>query len=128
MRLLLDTHALIWYVAGDSRLPAVCRNTLDDDGTETFVSSVSAVEISLKVRIGKLPDAAHLAKAFEDEVRSFGFRELPVSWRHGRMAGAMPGDHRDPFDRILTAQALVEDLILVSNETLFDGFGVQRLW
>ncbi len=128
MRLLLDTHALLWYVAGDGRLPKICREPLDDDATETFVSSVSAVEIAIKVRIGKLPDAAHLAKAFEDEVKSFGFRELPVSWRHGRLAGAMPGAHRDPFDRILIAQALVEDLILVSNEPLFDGFGVQRLW
>jgi PIN domain nuclease of toxin-antitoxin system len=128
LRLLLDTHALLWHAAGDSRLPAICRAILDNDSSETYVSAVSAVEIAIKVRIGKLPSAAQFSANFENRVKRFGFRELPVSWRHGRMAGAMPGAHRDPFDRILIAQALVEDLILVTNEALFDGFGVQRLW
>lgn len=99
-----------------------------DEACEIYVSAVSAVEITIKVRIGKLPSAARFAANFEDRVARFGFRELAVSWRHGRIAGSMPGAHRDPFDRILIAQALVEDLILISSETLFDGFGVQRLW
>jgi len=128
LRLLLDTHALLWYGAGDSRLPVICRDAMADDACETYVSAISAIEIAIKVRIGKLPDAARFSANFEDRVTRFGFLELPVSWRHGRIAGSMPGAHRDPFDRILIAQALVEDLILISNETLFDGFGVQRLW
>ncbi len=93
-----------------------------------FVSAVSAFEISTKVRIGKLPQAAALDGAFEDFLAAQRFTHLPISVRHGREAGALPIPHRDPFDRLLIAQALVEGLTLVSNEAAFDGFGVQRLW
>ncbi len=86
------------------------------------------MEIASKHRIGKWPDAAPIAADFEAVVQAERFEPLPITLTHARRAGAMPGAHRDPFDRILIAQALVEDLILVSNETPFDNFGVRRLW
>ena len=93
-----------------------------------FVSAVSALEIATKHRIGKLPQAAVLAARFEHEVEALGFQPLPVSLTHARVAGSLPIPHKDPFDRLLIAQAIVEDMFLVSNEAVFDGFGVSRLW
>ena len=78
--------------------------------------------------IGKLPRATHLATRFAEHVRREGFLELPISLEHAERAGNLPGQHRDPFDRMLIVQAQVEDLVLVSNETAFDSYGVQRLW
>jgi PIN domain nuclease of toxin-antitoxin system len=83
-------------------------------------------EIATKSRLGKLPGMA--AVALEAEVAAQGFAPLPITLRHGQMAGALPGDHRDPFDRMLIAQAMAEGLALVSNETAFDFYGVRRVW
>jgi PIN domain nuclease of toxin-antitoxin system len=128
VRLLLDTHALIWWLAGDESLSHAARDAIADDANEAFVSAVSAMEVSTKYRIGKLPGAARLAQDFEAIVASQGFLELPLTIRHARIAGGLQGAHKDPFDRMLIAQALSEDVVLVSNELLFDAFGVSRLW
>jgi PIN domain nuclease of toxin-antitoxin system len=101
---------------------------LDDSENEVWVSTVSAFEVTTKYRIGKLPQAAELALDFEGARTRQGFLTLPISEAHAVHAGLMAGAHRDPFDRLLIAQALIEGLVLVSNETVFDGFGVQRLW
>jgi PIN domain nuclease of toxin-antitoxin system len=126
--LLLDTHTLIWWTAGRPRLSAAADQAISDPENTIFVSAVSAFEIALKHSRGKLPVAGPLATAFEDEVRAEGFVELPISLRHGQLAGSLAMAHRDPFDRLLIAQALVENMTLVSNERLFDTTGVQRLW
>ena len=126
MRLLLDTHALIWWLAGDPQLPAGAREAIQIH--DSYVSAASAWEVSTKVRIGKLANASHLAFGFADHVRREGFLELPISLEHAERSGALPGHHRDPFDRMLIAQAQAENLVLVSNEALFDSYGVQRLW
>ena len=128
MRLLLDTHALLWWFAGDERLPPPIRDAIFDEGNTIFVSAASAWEIATKHRIGKLPDAAYIVADPRGVIASQGFKELPVTVAHGRTAGMLPGSHRDPFDRMLIAQAMIEDMVLVSNEYLFDGYGVQRLW
>ena len=128
MRLLLDTHALIWWTLGMARLSRAAHDAIADDDSEVFVSAVSALEIALKHRLGKLPLAGDLARDFEGEVDSEGFIGLPVSLRHGHLAGALPIMHKDPFDRLLMAQALGENLVLVSNERIFDAAGVSRLW
>jgi PIN domain nuclease of toxin-antitoxin system len=128
LRLLLDTHALIWWLAGDDRLPPAAREAIADDANDVFVSAVSAMEVTTKHRLGKLPDADMLAQDFTAIVADQGFTELPISLAHAAQAGAMTGAHRDPFDRLLIAQALREDLLLVSNEILFEAFGVRRLW
>jgi PIN domain nuclease of toxin-antitoxin system len=128
LRLLLDTHALIWWLAGDASLSGVARAAIADESNEISVSAASAMEVSTKFRIGKLPDAALLAQNFETIVAGQGFSELAISVRHARMAGALNIAHKDPFDRFLIAQAQSEDWILVSNEVLFDDFAVKRLW
>lgn len=128
MKLLLDTHALIWWLAGDKALGLSAREAIADETNSVAVSAVSAMEIATKFRIGKLPGAALLAHDFEAIVASQGFVELPISVRHARRAGEMNIAHKDPFDRLLIAQAQAEDLILVSNEAFFDAFAVHRLW
>lgn len=128
MRLLLDTHALIWWLAGDEALSRRAREAIADEVNEIAVSAASAMEIATKFRIGKLPGAALLAQSFEEIIAEQGFGELPISVHHARLAGEMNIDHKDPFDRLLIAQAQAEDLVLVSNEALFDGFAIKRLW
>ena len=128
MKLLLDTHALIWWLAGDDALSPRARAAIVDEANPVAVSAASAMEVATKFRLGKLPDAALLARDFEAIVAAQGFAELPISTRHARLAGAMTIPHKDPFDRFLIAQSQAEDMVLVSNESLFDGFGVARLW
>ena len=128
VRLLLDTHALIWWLSGDEALSMLARAAVENTANDVFVSAASAMEISTKFRIGKLSNAAALAKDFESIVASQGFHELPISVRHARMAGEMNIEHKDPFDRFQIAQSIADDLHLVSNEVLFDNFAVKRLW
>lgn len=128
LRLLLDTNALIWWLAGDTALSEPARQAIASDDTIVAVSAASAMEVATKFRIGKLAQAALLAQDFEAIVAGQDFIELPISVRHAQIAGAMAIDHKDPFDRLLIAQAQVEDMVLVSNEAMFDGFAVKRLW
>ena len=128
MRVLADTHTLLWWAIGDSRLSRRAKTVLSGLETEVLVSAASAWEICTKVRLGKLPGAETFALDFPARVRRMGFHELPVSVEHGQRAGLLPGDHRDPFDRMLIAQSLAENLPVVSNEKLFENYGVQRIW
>jgi PIN domain nuclease of toxin-antitoxin system len=128
LRLLLDTHALLWWGAGNDRLSRGAAEMIDSGEHEIFVSAVSAMEIATKFRLGKLPSAEPLALAFEGETAAAGFLPLPLSLTHARVAGSLPIPHKDPFDRLLIAQAIVEEMFLVSNEAVFDGFGVSRFW
>jgi PIN domain nuclease of toxin-antitoxin system len=126
--LLLDTHAFLWWLAGDRKLPRRVRDAIADPDEEVIVSAVSAWEITTKYRIGKLPGASAIVNDIAGEIASQSFTALPITVVHAQRAGLLVGDHRDPFDRMLIAQARSEDLILVSNEELFDAFGVTRLW
>jgi PIN domain nuclease of toxin-antitoxin system len=128
VRLLLDTHALIWWLIGDPALSAAARAGIAAPDNEVFVSAASAWEIATKFRIGKLPQGAALIAKLPEALASQGFNGLPITIEHGRTAGGLPGPHRDPFDRMLIAQAILSDLVLVSNETVFDVYGVRRLW
>jgi PIN domain nuclease of toxin-antitoxin system len=128
VQVLLDTHAFLWWLEGSPRLSKVVRDAIADQDTAVFVSAVSAWEITTKHRIGKLSGAAMVAADVGAYVASQGFTELPITFAHGQAAGALPGPHRDPFDRMLIAQAMTEQLILVSNEQVFDAYGVKRLW
>ena len=127
MRLLLDTHALLWMLRADPRLSPRAAAAIQA-ADEVLVSAVSGYEICLKHRVGKMPEAAALADAFEAEVARADCTQLPVTLTHAVAAGKLDPSHRDPFDRLLIAQALVERVPLVSNEQLFDAFGVERLW
>ena len=126
MRLLLDTHALIWWVADSPLLSAAARDAIARE--EVLVSAASAWELTTKHRLGKLPSAARMAHAFAAEVAAEGFIPLPITLDHAGLAGSLDIDHKDPFDRLLVAQARIEGLKLVSNEAVFDGFGVKRVW
>lgn len=128
MRVLLDTHTLLWWLAGDRQLSKRARLTVADEANEVFVSAASAWEVATKYRIGRLPGAGPLAVDFAREVRQQGFSELPLSIAHGQVAGALPGEHRDPFDRMLVAQAREDKMALVSNDEIFDAFAVERIW
>jgi len=125
---MLDTHTLLWWLAGDKKLSQVARRTIADTANDIYVSAASAWEVTTKSRIGKLPGAGPLAVDFAREVRQQGFVALPITLEHGQVAAALSGDHRDPFDRMLVAQAREEKMAIVSNDTALDEFGVRRIW
>ena len=92
------------------------------------MSAASAWEIATKVRLGKLPTAADLASDFSGQIEREGFQLLPISADHGIRAGLLPGPHKDPFDRMLIAQAQAENMAIISNEAVFESYGINRLW
>jgi PIN domain nuclease of toxin-antitoxin system len=128
MRLLLDTHTLLWWLAENSSLPHSARKLIANKNNGVLVSAASAWEITTKVRLGKLSIAIDLAHDFAPYLERERFDTLAVSAEHGIRAGLLPGAHKDPFGRMLMAQALAEDLAIVSNDVVFDGYGVKRVW
>ena len=128
MRLLLDTHAFLWWLDGDRRLPARIRGLISQPANEVLVSAASVWEITTKARLGKLPGATDVAADVPACIQSQGFVPLPITAHHAQRAGALAGLHRDPFDRMLIVQAHAEDVPIASNETVFDDSGVTRLW
>ena len=128
MRLLLDTHTLLWWLDGDRRLSRRARQAIADTNNTVAVSAASAWEIATKVRIGKLPGAVDVAADIPTCLANQQFQSLDITVLHAQRAGRLPGDHRDPFDRMLIAQAQIEDLPVVTNDEIFDKYGVTRLW
>lgn len=128
MAILLDTHALLWWMIGDPRLSPRARAAVGAERAEVFVSAASAWELAMKVRLGKLPQAARLTHRLPESLAEQDFKSLAIRLEHGRLGGLLPGEHRDPFDRILAAQALIEDLTLVTSDSAFGPFGVKVLW
>jgi PIN domain nuclease of toxin-antitoxin system len=128
MRLLIDTHALLWWLADDPALSTSARKHLARAGNTIFVSSASAWEIATKFRIGKLPDAGDLLADFAGYLSRERFESLAISTDHAVRAGLLPGPHKDPFDRMLIAQAQAENLPILSNDGAFDSYSVRRLW
>jgi PIN domain nuclease of toxin-antitoxin system len=127
MRLLLDTHVLLWWVMDDERLPAGLDPLLNDPDTEAFVSAASAWEIAIKARLRKV-EPGPLGQGFAAAVERQGFLPLPITLEHAERAGALPPHHSDPFDRMLVAQAHAENLHLVSGDGVLDHYGVVRVW
>jgi PIN domain nuclease of toxin-antitoxin system len=128
VRLLLDTHAFLWWLDGDRRLSRKARALIADEANIVLVSAASAWEISTKARLGKLPGAVDVAADIAGSMAAQGFSALDITILHAQRAGRLPGEHRDPFDRMLVAQAQLEDLSIVSNDRVFDGYGVSRIW
>lgn len=132
-RLLLDTHALIWWLNRSDRLPPTARDRIADGAVEVLVSSASLWEIAIKVRTGKLREAETFLASAAAILARENFEPLPISHADAVLAGGLDTPHRDPFDRMLVAQALLGELTLVSNETLFDtvvhnGRTPNRVW
>jgi PIN domain nuclease of toxin-antitoxin system len=125
---LLDTHSLLWWLSDDPALTRPARKIIDDTKNTLFVSAASAWEIATKVRLGKLPTANDLAADFPGHIEREGFQLLAISAEHGIRAGLLPGPHKDPFHRMLIAQAQAENMPIISNEALFESNGVRRLW
>ena len=128
MRLLLDTHALFWWLYFPELLPARVRDAVADPDTHVFASAVSAYEISYKHHRGRWPEVAPLVDAFEEAMAAEGFALLPLATRHATRAGSYGPEHRDPFDRMLAAQAVVEGMTLVSKDDALTDMGAETMW
>jgi len=128
LKALLDTHTLLWWLDGDEQLSLIARSWIEIPEHRILVSAASAWEIATKVRIGKLPGAQAVAATFHECLISQGFAPLEITADHALRAGSLPGPHRDPFDRMLIAQAQALNIPLISNENLFDHYGVRRIW
>ncbi|MGA2570776.1 MAG: type II toxin-antitoxin system VapC family toxin [Terracidiphilus sp.] len=128
MKVLLDTHALLWAAFRPDLLSARVRELVQTPANEILVSAASAWEIATKYRLGKLSSAQVLVEDFIPKVTAAGYILLSISTEHALRAGRLPAAHKDPFDRMLAAQAIHEDLPLVSSDTQLDVFGVRREW
>jgi len=128
MRCLLDTHALLWWMFDDPRLSDTARGLLMDPSNEVFVSSATAWEISTKHRLGRLHSATPLVQDMRGWIARAGFSELEISIAHAQRAGSWPQPHRDPFDRMLAAQSVLEELPIVSRDPALPQFGVVPVW
>ena len=128
MRILLDTHAFLWWLSDDPNLPQSIHNLISRRSHVVLVSAASAWEITIKVNLGKLNNAIELAQDFAGHLAREQFEPLPISIDHAVRAGLLPGPHKDPFDRMLIAQAQAENIPIISNDTAFDTYRVNRLW
>ncbi len=128
MRALLDTHAFLWWIADSGRLSGMARSVIAEEENDILISAASAWEVATKFRIGKLPGGEVVALDIAGHIAGQGFEELAISVADAERAGRLPGPHRDPFDRMLIAQALLGELTVVSADPVFDRYGVTRLW
>lgn len=127
-RLLLDTHVLLWALMQPDRLSDPVRRSLLDPTTNVLVSAVTAWEIATKHRLGKLPNARNVVTGYADHLERLGAEELAITSTHALTAGAFRVDHRDPFDRMLAAQALHEQLPLATSDPAFDALPCTTFW
>jgi PIN domain nuclease of toxin-antitoxin system len=128
VRFLLDTHAILWWLTKNPTLSTSALSLLRNKENIVLVSAASAWEIATKARIGRLDVATAVVQNFGAYLARERFEGLPVSTQHGIMAGSLPGPHKDPFDRMLIAQALSENVPIISNDRAFDGYDVRRIW
>lgn len=127
MRLLLDTHALLWWLLDDAELPASARRLIERAET-VRVSAASIWEVAIKQRLGKLPELSLAVAELPELVRQSGFVPLPVDERHAAAVASLPLHHRDPFDHLLIAQAQIEQLTLISRDPQLATYGVALRW
>ena len=125
---MIDTHALLWWLNDEPSLSRPARKAMAESSNVLLVSAASAWEIATKVRLGKLPSAEELAADFQGFMLREGFTMLDITAGHAIRAGLLPGPHKDPFDRMLISQAQAESVPIVSNERVFEAYGVRRIW
>src|SRR5262249_59275243 len=125
---LLDVDVLWWWLSDDPAQTRAARKIIAETRNTLIVSAASAWEIAIKVRLGKLPTATDLAADFSGLIEREGFQPLAISSEHGIRTGLLPGPHKDPFDRMLIAQAQAENIPVISNEASFESYGVRCIW
>lgn len=125
---LLDTHTILWWLFDDPKLSAKAKKIISAPSHHIFVSSVSAWEISIKHRLGKLPEIGDIIEKFTHYIRKERFEMLPITVEHGLLAGSLSGEHKDPFDRMLIAQAKTEHFTIITTDQVFKKFDVPVVW
>lgn len=128
MDVILDTHPLLWWLLDHSSLTSAARKVITPGAHRVFVSAATAWEIATKVRLGKLSIAQDLASNFPVHCKRERFQLLDISTEHALRAGSLPGPHRDPFDRMLIAQAQASNRAIVSKDKIFDDYKIERIW
>ncbi len=128
MKVLLDTCTVIWATLTPSSLSQQAKETIADEGNVVLVSAASAWEIATKVRAGKLPGAEKLERDYLELMEEAGYTQLAIDTESALRAGRLVAEHRDPFDRMIAAQALALDVLVLSPDPQFDQFGVRRMW
>jgi PIN domain nuclease of toxin-antitoxin system len=129
MKLLLDTHTLLWALRAPRHLPKAALQAIQAPYNEIYVSAVTSFELATKHRIGKLPGVEALLRTFDDQLRHLSARTLPISSHHALLAGGLAWEHHDPFDRLLAAQSVVEQMPLVTSDSVFTAVeGLTVLW
>lgn len=128
MKVLLDTHTLLWANLSPRNLSRAAAAIILNEENTILVSAATAWEIATKVRSGKMPEATDMEREFMNDLRDLGYTLLPVTVEEGLRAGRLPGSHRDPFDRMLAAQALAQDIPILSIDPQLDQFHVRRIW
>jgi PIN domain nuclease of toxin-antitoxin system len=128
MKLLLDTHTLVWWLNNNSKLSNAARAAIADPQNEIFVSAATAWELGTKVRLGRWPDAERLVADFHPLLAAEGFELLAIETKHGLLAGGLPGNHGDPFDRMLAAQAQIDGMNVITLDQAIIGLGAPTIW
>ena len=128
VKLLLDTHTLLWWLFDDPKLSATAQRAIKNPDNAIFASTASAWEIATKYRLGKLPGAEEAAPQVPELLRRARIEPLPISMEHALAAGALAGPHRDPFDRMLIAQAHIENQSIVTTDRVFSDYAVEIIW
>jgi len=127
-RVLLDTHAFLWFALNDSRLSATARDCMKDSASELLFSPASYWEIAIKISIGKYRLPEDFVNFMRDQIEQNELTVLPITIAHAAAVSSLPFHHRDPFDRLLIAQATVEDAPLLSSDGVFDKYPIPRIW
>ena len=128
MRLLLDTHALLWFGLEDPQLSADALALLEDESNSLELSPASYWEIAIKIGLGRYRLSEPYEAFFQEVISTYGIRVLPIELSHTSVLTSLPLHHRDPFDRLLVAQAIVEGIAVVSCDTVFDRYPITRYW
>ncbi|MFH1859672.1 MAG: type II toxin-antitoxin system VapC family toxin [bacterium] len=128
MKLLLDTHSFLWFIGGNSKLSSTARTTLEDTFNQLFLSVASLWEMAIKVSLGKLIILQPFEILIPHQLKLNGIKLLEIKVQHVAIVSKLPFHHRDPFDRLLIAQAIAEQMPIISTDTIFDAYTVKRMW
>lgn len=128
MNILLDTHAFLWFVLGDENISENARAQIEKQENTKFISPASYWEIAIKISIGKYALPCSYEQFMNQAIHGNGFLTLPILPQHTALLISLPFHHRDPFDRLLISQAIAENMPIISNDSVFDAYGIMRVW